>query len=168
VSEAGAAPLAERVVGAIAWRLFVSTTYTTGLTLLIPFVVLRLQPEDLKLVPVGTSPALLWIAIGLMTAAFVVRLVVTRSLSGTLKALGMLTFLPGFVGILVAIFGREWLFGHFASTVPRFEEVRPAVELYLDRVVPQVVYLTLGFFVAGVLLLVLGSRLAPPRPSARS
>ena len=67
----------------------------------------------------------------------------------------------------MAIFGREWLFGHFASTVPRFEEVRPAVELYLDRVVPQVVYLTVGFFVAGVLLLVLGSRLAPSRPSAR-
>ena len=38
---------------------------------------------------------------------------------------------------------------------------------YLDRVVPQVVYLTVGFFVSGVLLLVLGSRLAPSRPSAR-
>ena len=56
VSGGGAAPLAERVAGAIAWRLFVSAAYTTGLTLLIPFVVLRLQPEDLKLVPVGASP----------------------------------------------------------------------------------------------------------------
>jgi hypothetical protein len=167
VAAGGAVPLAERVAGAIAWRLFVSTAYTTGLTLLIPFIVLRLQPADLKLVPVEAPPMLLWIAIGLMTAAFVVRLLVTRSLSETLRALGMLTFLPGFVGILVAIFGRDWLFGHFASTVPRFEEVRPAVELYLDRVVPQVVYLTVGFFVAGVLLLVLGSRLAPPRSSAR-
>jgi hypothetical protein len=86
--------------------------------------------------------------------------VVTRSLGNTLKALGMLTFLPGFVGVLVAIFGREWLLNRFAATVPRFEEVRPAIELYLDRAVPQVVYLTVGFFVAGVLLLVLGSRLA--------
>ena len=51
----------------------------------------------------------------------------------------------------------------FATTVPTFEEVRPAIELYLDRAVPQVAYLTVGFFVAGVLLLVLGSRLAPRR-----
>ena len=167
MSEGGTAPLAERVAGAIAWRLFVSAAYTTGLTLLIPFVVLRLQPEDLKLVPVGASPVLLWVAIGLMTTAFVVRLVVTRSLSDTLKALGMLTFLPGLVGIVVTIFGREWLLNRFADTVPRFQEVRPAVEVELDRAVPQVVYLTVGFFVAGVLLLVLGSRLAPAPPARR-
>jgi hypothetical protein len=148
--------------------LFVSTAYTTGLTLLIPFVALRIQPAELGLVPVGTSPVLLWLAIGLMTAALLVRLWVTRSLSGTLKALGLLTFLPGFIGILFTLFGREVLLARFAETVPRFQEVRPAVELYLDRVVPQVVYLTVGFFVAGVLLLLLGSRLAPRGPTGRS
>jgi hypothetical protein len=163
VSGNGPAPLAGRLAGAIVWRLFVSAAYTTGLTLLIPFVVLRLQPADLHLVPVGMSPVLLWVAIGLMTAALVVRLWVTHSLSDSLKALGLLTFLPGFIGLLAAIFGREWLLTRFAETVPRFQEVRPAVELYLDRAVPQVVYLTVGFFVAGVLLLVLGGRLAPGR-----
>ena len=156
------------VAGAVAWRLFVSTAYTTGLTLLIPFVALRIQPAELQLVPVGMSPVLLWIAIGLMTAALVVRLWVTRSLSGTLRALGWLTFLPGFIGILFAIFGREMLLTRFAETIPRFQEVRPAIELYLDRVVPQVLYLTVGFFVAGVLMLLLGSRLAPREPSRRS
>jgi hypothetical protein len=160
----GSAPLVKRVAGAIAWRVFVSTAYTTGLTLLIPFVVLRLQPEDLKLVPVGTSPMLLWVAIGLLVVAFIVRLWATGSLSDTLKGLGFLTFLPGFVGILVWLFGRDWLLNRFATTVPTFEEVRPAIELYLDRAVPQVAYLTVGFFVAGVLLLVIGSRLAP-RPA---
>jgi hypothetical protein len=157
-------PLVGRVAGAIAWRVFVSTAYTAGLTLLIPFVALRIQPADLKLVPVGVSPVLGWVAIGLMVAAFIVRLAVSRSLSDTLKALGFLTFLPGFVGILVSVFGRDWLLTRLATTVPRFEEVRPALELYLDRAVPQVVYLTVGFFVAGALLLILGSRLAP-RPA---
>jgi len=156
----GSTPLVGRVAGAIAWRVFVSTAYTTGLTLLIPFVALRLQPADLNLVPVGTSPALLWVAVGLMVAAFVVRLWVSHSLGDTLKGLGFLTFLPGFIGILVSVFGRDWLLNRVATTVPKFEEVRPAVELYLDRAVPQVVYLTVGFFVAGALLLVLGSRLA--------
>jgi hypothetical protein len=156
------------LTGAVAWRLFVSTAYTTGLTLLIPFVALRLQPAELGLVPVGTSPVLLWIAIGLIAAALVVRLWVTRSLSGTLRALGLLTFLPGFLGILFALFGREVLLTRFAETIPRFQEARPAIELYLDRVVPQVLYLTVGFFVAGVLLLVLGSRLAPTESSRRS
>jgi hypothetical protein len=103
-----------------------------------------------------------------MTAALVVRLWVTRSLSGSLKALGLLTFLPGFVGILASIFGREWLLNRLAGTVPRFQEVRPAVELYLDRAVPQVIYLTVGFFVAGALLLLLGSRLTPRASSART
>jgi hypothetical protein len=160
VSASGPAPLIERVAGAIAWRLFVSVAYTTGLTLLIPFVVLRLQPADLNLVPAAMSPVLLWLAIGLMVAALVVRLWMTRSLSDSLKGLGWLTFLPGFVGILAALFGHDWLLSRFAATIPRFQEMRPAIELYLDRAVPQVVYLTVGFFVAGVLLLVLGSRLA--------
>lgn len=156
------------VAGAIAWRAFVNTAYTTGLTLLIPFVVLRVQPTELRLVPVGTSPALLWIAIGLMTSALVVRLCVTRSLSGSLRALGLLTFLPGFIGILCTLYGREVLLTRFTQTMPRFQEVRPAIELYLDRAVPQVLYLTVGFFVAGVLLLLLGSWLTPRQPPAGS
>jgi len=164
MSDSGSTPLVGRVAGAIAWRAFVSVAYTTGLTLLIPFVALRIQPADLKLVPVGTTPVLLWAAIGLMVAALIVRLWVSRSLSDSLKALGFLTFLPGFVGIFVWLLGREWLLTQFETTVPRFEEMRPAVELYLDRAVPQVAYLTVGFFVAGALLLLLGSRLAP-RPA---
>jgi hypothetical protein len=149
------------VAGSVAWRLFVSTAYTTGLTLLIPYVVLRLQPAELRLVPVGLSPVLLWVAIGLMAIALVVRLWATGSLSGSLRALGVLTFVPGFVGILFTLFGRETLLARFAETVPRFQDVRPAVELYLDRAVPQVFYLTVGFFVAGTALILLGSRLAP-------
>jgi hypothetical protein len=156
------------IAGAVAWRVFVSTAYTTGLTLLIPYVALRIQPAELRLVPVGTSPVLLWVAIGLMTAALAVRLWATRSFSGSLRALGWLTFLPGFVGIVATLFGREALLNRFAETLPRFQEVRPAVELYLDRAVPQVLYLTVGFFVAGGLLLILGSRLAPRKPRAGS
>jgi hypothetical protein len=69
------------------------------------------------------------------------------------------------MGILFALFGRETLLSRFAETVPRFQDVRPAIELYLDRVVPQVVYLTVGFFVAGAALIFLGSRIAPRQPS---
>jgi hypothetical protein len=109
---------------------------------------------------------LLWIAIGLMVTALVVRLWATHSLSGSLRALGFLTFLPGFLGILFTLFGRDTLLTRFAETVPRFQDVRPAIELYLDRVVPQVLYLTVGFFVAGAFLIFLGSRMEPR--SARS
>jgi hypothetical protein len=155
------------LASAVAWRLFVSTAYTTGLTLLIPYVALRLQPEEFRLVPVGTSPVLLWVAIGLMIAALAVRLWVTRSLGDSLRALGFLTFLPGFVGIVATLFGRETLLGRFAETVPRFQEVRPAIELYLDSVVPQVLYLTVGFFVAGAGLILVGSRLSRGAPASR-
>ena len=60
------------------------------------------------------------------------------------------------------------LLTRFAGTIPRFQEVRPAIELYLDRAVPQVLYLTVGFFAAGVLLLLLGSWLTPRQPPAGS
>jgi hypothetical protein len=166
MSQRGAAPLVGRVAGAIAWRVFVSAAYTTGLTLLIPFVALRVQPAELQLVPVGTSPALLWIAIALMASALVVRLWATRSLGGSLRALGLLTFLPGLVGIFVTLFGREALLSRLAETLPRFQEAQPAIELYLDRAVPQVLYLTVGFFVAGAILLLLGSRVTRRQPPA--
>jgi hypothetical protein len=154
-------PVAGRLAGALAWRVFVSLSYTTGLTLLIPFVAVRLLPAEFKLVPVGTSPALLAVAAGLIAAALVVRLWATRSLSGSLKALGWMTFAPGFVGVVVGVLGREALLAQLAERVPRFDEARPAVELYLDRAVPQVRYLTVGFFVAGAALLLAGSWLTP-------
>jgi hypothetical protein len=157
-------PWADRLVGALAWRAFVSTAYTTGLTLLIPFVAVRLLPSEFRLVPIGTSPVLLWIAVGLIAAALVVRLWASRSLGGTLKSLGWLTFIPGLVGVVAGVFGREALLERLARTVPHFQEVRPAVELYLDRAVPQVRYLTVGFFAAGILMLLAGRWLAPRRP----
>jgi len=160
----GARPsLARRATGAVAWRVFVSLSYTAGLTLLIPFVALRILPADLGHVPVASSPTLLWVAIALIVIAFLVRLIATRSLSGTLSALGWHTFVPGFIGLLTGLLGRDAVLGQLEARIPRFEELRPAVEIYLDRAVPQVLYLTAGFFVAGVLLLVLGSRLAPRR-----
>jgi hypothetical protein len=163
MSPADRKPLAGRLAGALAWRVFVSLSYTTGLTLLIPFVAVRLLPAEFRLVPVGTSPALLAIAVGLILGALVVRLWATRSLSGSLKALGWMTFAPGFVGVVVALLGRETLLARLAERVPRFEDARPALELYLDRAVPQVRYLTVGFFVAGVALLLAGSWLTPRR-----
>jgi hypothetical protein len=156
------------IAGAVTWRLLVGAAYTTGLTLLIPYVALRLQPEELGLVPVGTSPVLLWVAIGLMAAALAVRLWATRSLRGSLRALGLLTFVPGAAGIVATMFGRDALLSRLTESVPRFRQVRPALELYLDRAVPQVLYLTVGFFVAGAAMLLLGSWLAPRDPTARS
>jgi uncharacterized protein (DUF1330 family) len=123
VTPGGSAPLVERVAEAIAWRLFVSTAYTTGLTLLIPFVAVRIQPADLNLVPVEMSPVLLWLAIGLMASALIVRLCVTHSLSRSIKALGLLTFLPGFLGIVAA-----YVIVDLAVTDPgRYDESRQQV-----------------------------------------
>lgn len=160
--------LARRLATAVAWRAFVSVAYTTGLTLLIPFVALRIVPEELGRVPVATSPVLLWLAAGLVGAALLVRLRATGSLGSSLGALGWHTFVPGLIGLLVALFGREPVLARLARVLPRFEEVRPAAEIYLDRVVPQVLYLTVGFFVAGLVLLVLGRWLTPRPPAGPS
>jgi hypothetical protein len=168
MSRADRAPLAGRLASALAWRVFVSLAYTTGLTLLIPFVAVRLLPAEFRVVPVGTSPALLGIAGSLIVAALGVRLWATRSLSGSLKALGWMTFAPGFIGVVVGVLGREAVLARLADRVPRFAEARPAIELYLDRAVPQVRYLTVGFFLAGIALLLAGSWLTPRRRGGAS
>ena len=147
--------LAQQIVG----RFFISTAYTTGLTLLIPLAILRVFPADLGVVSPGTSPTLVWLAAGMVVLSFFVRVWSSHSVGGALKGLGGLTFIPGFIGLLLSIFGRDALLTHLARTVPRFPQVKDVLELYIDRAVPRVRYLTLAFFVLGVILLLAGDRL---------
>ncbi len=149
----------QRLAQHIAWRLFISTVYTAGLTLLIPAVLLFILPESAGIVPPVASPTLLRSAAIMVGASFLVTVWFTHSVARSLTALGRLTFIPGLIGVGLAIFGRDMALSYLARTVPRFEEVKGLVDLYIDRAVPHVLYLTVGFFVLGAILLVLGAKI---------
>ena len=148
-----------KLASGIAWRLFVSVSYIAGLALLIPLVFVQVFPENLDVVPPGTSPILAWVAAGLVTAAFLVRVWGTGSIGSALRGLGWMTFVPGAVGLVLSVVGRDVALGYLARALPRFPEVKDLVALYVDSAVPRVRYLTVGFFGLGAVLLWLGGRL---------
>lgn len=148
-----------RLASTAAARLFVGAVYPTGLTLLIPLVLVRLAPASLDVAPAGSARALAWAAGVMVAASLLVSLSYTRSLAGSLKSLGRLTFAPGLLGLVFSVSGREAVLAYLGRTLPRFAEVEGLVALYLDRAVPSVRYLTVGFFVVGALLLFAGRQL---------
>lgn len=154
-----------RLVGWLATRLFVSVAYVAGLVLLIPLVVVRLFPAEADLVPPGLSPLVSWVAAALVLSAFLVQLRRARSVGDGLVGLGALTFLPGTVGLLVSILGRDALLDALERALPRVRQARAVAEVYLDSAVPRVRYLAVGFFGLGLVLLVTGDRL---RAAARA
>lgn len=148
-----------RLASTVAARLFVGTVYPTGLMLLIPLVLVRVAPAGLDVAPGGSARALAWAAGVMVAVSLLVSLSYTRSLAGSLKGLGRLTFAPGLLGLVFSVYGRDAVLAYLGRTLPRFAEVEGLVALYLDRAVPSVRYLTGGFFVVGALLLLAGRQL---------
>jgi len=110
-------------------------------------------------VGMSTSTTLLWTAIALVLASVALTLIFTASLGRSLKMLGRVTFIPGFLGLVFTIFGRDIVLLYLASTVPAFVKIQQAVTFYLDTAVPKVRYLTFGFFMLGALLWLLGDKM---------
>jgi type IV secretory pathway TrbD component len=138
----------------------VGVAYPLGLTLLLPLPLLLLLPPDAVVGPAGSAPLIGGVATALVVASLLASLVYTHSLAGSLKTLGRLSFVPGLIGVVFWVVGREAVLGYAARVVPGFREVERAAQLYVDRAVPSVRWLTLAFFAVGVLLLLLGDRLA--------
>lgn len=149
-----------RLIANVGARWYVSAVYPAGLALLIPLVGLWLFPERADLPAPGNTQVLGWTVAVMLGSSFLVSLIYGHSVGGSLKALGWLTFLPGVLGVILSIYGRDAALAYLARTVPRFDTVQDLVMLYLDRAVPTVRWLTVGFFVLGALLLVAGGRLS--------
>lgn len=152
-------PLLERLTTYVVWRLTVGILYISGLTLLIPYLFLFVFPQDLNVISSGASSALLWTAIGLVVVSLLATVWLTASLGGALKMLGRVTFLPGLLGLVFTMFGRDMVMLYLAGTLPAFEKVQGLLSFYVDTAVPHVRYLTLGYFVLGVVLWLLGDKI---------
>ncbi len=151
--------LVRRIVEHVAWRLFISVVYITGLTMLIPFIFFVVFPSDLGVVSSSTPTTLVWTAASMIIISFFVTLAYQKSLGRSLKALGRVTFIPGLIGLVFSMFGRDLLLLYFAGTNPAFVQIKQLIELYIDTAVPRVRYLTFAFFVLGMVLWLVGDKL---------
>ena len=145
-------------LGRLAMRGLVGLAYPLGLTLLLPLPLLLLLPRGTGGGPAGSAPVVGGTAAALIVASLLASLAYTYSLAGSLKTLGRLSFIPGLVGVVCWILGRDVVLAYAARLVPGVPELERAAQLYVDRAVPSVRWLTLAFFAVGVLLL-LGDRL---------
>jgi hypothetical protein len=152
-------PVVQAVVGHLVWRVLMSLLYITGLTLLIPFIFLFVFPEDSGVVAPVSSPILVWTAVVMVVISVLVTLAYRKSFGAALKSLGRITFIPGFIGLVFSIFGRDAVLLYLAGTVSGFQKVQNLLTLYVDNAVPKVRYLTLGFFVLGIVLWLMGDKL---------
>lgn len=149
----------ERVVSDIAWQFLVAIVYMGGLSLLIPAAFLYVFPSELKIVSPATSPTVLWTAVVLVLAGFFITLYHTKTIAKAFKSLGRITFIPALIGLVMSFFGRDIVLLYLAGTLPGFAKIQTILTAYLDNAVPRVRYLTLSFFVLGVVLWLIGDKL---------
>jgi hypothetical protein len=157
--ERGSKGFLEKLLDHVIWRVIISVLYITGLTLLIPFVFLFVFPQEYDIVSPATSPVLIWSAMFMILVSIFVTVMYKKSLGAAFKSLGRVTFIPGFIGLIFSIFGRDVVLLYLAGTIPAFQKVQSLLTLYVDAAVPRVRYLTLGFFVLGVVLWLMGDKL---------
>jgi hypothetical protein len=151
--------LLERIFSRIAWQVIVGLVYIGGLSMLIPAAYLYVFPQELNIVSPVTSPAVLWTAVGMVVVGFFVTLWHTKGLGLAFKSLGRITFIPGLIGLIMSVFGRDLVLLYLAGTIPKFETIRTILTSYLDNAVPRVRYLTMSFFVLGIVLWLIGDKL---------
>ena len=152
-------PVAQHVAEHIGWRVFISLVYITGLTLLIPSVFLFVFPSELNIVSPATSAVVVWCAVAFILLSIVVTVILRKSVGAALKALGRVTFIPGLIGLVFSLIGRDVVLLYLAGTVPNFPVVRETLTLLIEQAVPHVRYLTVGYFVLGLVLWLVGDKM---------
>ena len=157
----------ERVMSDIVWRFIVAIVYVGGLSLLIPAAFLYVFPPELKILAPTTSPTILWTAVIMVLAGFFITLYHTKTIAKAFKSLGRITFIPGMIGLVMSFFGRDLVLLYLAGTVPGFTRIQMMLTAYLDNAVPRVRYLTLSFFVLGIVLWLIGDKLETDNRIAR-
>ena len=129
--------------------------YMFGLSLIIPFVLsLALVPETIWRTPINLiSGAIILILIG-----FWGLLSVEKDLGRTLKFMGLATLIPAFISLFLSLFGEQLILSYLKNIyhVPFTKEILSLIEIYIEKTIPKFGFLTIGYFLLGLLLYVLG------------
>ena len=133
----------------LGWLL--SFVYVTGLTLLFPFLFFLS-------IPGATSPILLTTALVLVVVSFFGFVWQEGKMGAALKTLSKITLIPGMIGVMFSLFGKEVVVAYVQSNllVPAF-----FMEIFisnLESAVPKIRVLTVVYILLGIFLWFIGDR----------
>jgi len=141
--------------------------YISGLTLLIPALLVLVLPEELAPIALASSPVLFAAAAFLIVISVFGLHAHYRTMRSTLLHLGLSTLIPGGLAIAFTLVQREFVFGLAESYIPGFVAIKPLVIEYVDRSVPKIIALAVAFALLGVVLMWLSRWLSRPLPRLR-
>lgn len=136
-------------------HILVHITYLTGLALLFPVAVRSLETN---VSPWNSSKMVLILAITLIVVGAVVLWRAKESISSTLKSLGLLTFIPGFIFLLVTIFGKESIV-NTGIGITGYSTVGTVINAYISHGVPELAIVASLYVSSGSLLYWVGNKM---------
>lgn len=136
-------------------HIIVHITYLVGLALLFPIAVSSLESHTSLW---SNSQATLIIAGTLIIVGAFVLWRAKESFSTTLKSLGILTFIPGFVFLLVTLFGREKVVG-IGQSVTGWSAAGTVMNTYISHGIPELAIVASLYIASGSIVYWIGNKL---------
>jgi hypothetical protein len=139
------------------YRAFFKSCYLVGLSFLIPFILTYALPEageEWYKVPL----IFFFLALFLVMFSFYGLLWRHKRIGKTFKSLGFMSLVPGLIAAMVATIGRQKLV-QAVLAVHGGESTLAALNFYIDRTVPKIKVLVLGYIVIGLFFYWVGTKL---------
>lgn len=136
-------------------RIIFGFFFMTGLSALIPFVLVLKLPEQISYLGgmlTGDGYFILVVAAVLIFISVFGVFLYRKTWSKTLFSLGLMSFGPGLISLLISFFGKKPLV-ILLSKIPEYDAVQSLAINYLDRTLPQLWYLTAAYISLGMILI---------------
>jgi hypothetical protein len=130
--------------------------YFSGLTMLLPILG---DAWEKSVRPWIVSPHGFLIALGLILLSIIVLAFVAGSITGLIKGMGWMMFIPGILAVIFAGFGQANVYGWAGQHVTGFVAAEPVVNWFVDHAVPKVAYVGGFYIIVGIVLIWIGRRI---------
>lgn len=129
--------------------------YFLGLTLILPYIFLVKPTFEIKFL----KPTFILIAaISLILVGVFGVYSNKKSWKKTFFSLGLLTFIPGIIALLIAIYSEEIILALFKSSMINLKQLKPLIDMYLVKKVPRLWIITIFYIVLGIIMFLAGRR----------
>ncbi|MEM4366303.1 MAG: hypothetical protein QXN46_01775 [Candidatus Woesearchaeota archaeon] len=131
--------------------------YFSGITTLVPVLSSALRFGKS---PWSVFPPSFWIALALNFVSSLIIFFLKKSLSEGLRAIGMMTMIPGFFAVLFGIISQEEVFSALNAKFVGFSVIQPYVKLFVEHTVPKTLVVGILYILIGHLIWRIGVRLS--------
>jgi len=122
--------------------------YFIGLTSLIPFILFNAAPTELGIWS-GAQEVILTLAILFILGGVYGMGKIHKKKSEAAQALALTTLIPGVISLIVSVLGRPLVNSLVHLLVSDLSNVERLIILYINRVLPQVWFLTFAYISIG-------------------